>query len=502
MQILNQALHCTQTMSFFNRLFQKTAVAGILAIFVLSAGIAHAQNDISKQIDFLIKTHKLADAKIGIEIATVNSPGIVYQKNPNLPLVPASNNKIITTAAALDMLGKDYCHITTLFGKGKIDAATKTFNGDIYVKGNGDPNISGRLYANNPVKVFEDWAVALKSKGVTAINGNLVLDDTAFDYEFTNPSWQGEIMTEWYTAPVSALSLNDNCIDINISPGAKTGSPVRISTSPATNYVTIKNNCTTSTDKTAKFGIARNTNGNEITLTGQYYVKNGIATKFCTIYDPSMYFGCVLWETLTKNGISINGKLLRGKANFKKTDPGVTSFAELRAPLTATLAITNKKSQNFYAEQLLKTLGHELKGLGSFNNGIVIVNIFLKKVGMAENTVAVKDGSGLSKQNLQTADSITRVLWYMYHSPNAKEFIASLAQSGEDNTGLEKRLADKPGRIYAKTGRINGSCCLSGYALGKSGEVYIFSILVNQFKGTETNVKDFHDAVCRLLTER
>lgn len=489
-------------MSFFNKFIQKTVVAGILAIFVLSAGIAHAQNDISKQIDSLIKSHKLSDAKIGIEIAAVNNPGIVYQKNQNSPLVPASNNKIIITAAALDVLGKDYCHTTTLFGKGKIDAATKTFNGDIYVKGNGDPNISGRLYNNNSVKVFEDWAGALKSKGVTAINGNLVLDDTAFDYEFTNPSWLGEIMTEWYAAPVSALSFNDNCIDIIISPGAKAGSPVRISTSPATNYVTIKNNCTTSTDKNAKFSIARNDKGNVITLSGQYYAKKGAATQFCTIYDPSMYFGFVLWETLSKNGISINGKLLRGKANFKKTDPGVTSFAELRAPLTATLAVTNKKSQNFYAEQLLKTLGREIKGAGSFNNGIAVVNAFLKKVGVAENIVSVKDGSGLSKQNLQTADSITRVLWYMYHSPNAKEFTASLAQSGEDNTGLEKRLADKPGRIYAKTGRITGSCCLSGYALGKSGEVYVFSILVNQFKGSEANVKDLHDAVCRLLTEK
>jgi len=414
-------------------------------------------------------------------------------------MVVASNVKLITTAAALTKLGSEYSYETKLFALGPTDSRG-TLKGDLLVKGSGDPNISGR-FTGRPTALFETWARLLKESGISQIAGDIVGDDTIFDRQFVHPSWPADQLTFWYTAPVSALSFNDNCVDLLVAPASQTGRPPAIRLSPRTSYVATKNLCETVEKPTKPLILYRPPSTNDITIGGQVRLGTSPWNGSVTVENPSRYFVHVLWETLHRCGVKVIGKprlVSDNESSYTSNDPPILVHS---SDLADTVFVTNKRSQNFYAEQLLKTLGHEVLGQGSFHAGKQVIESFLADIGASDPGCCISDGSGLSRDGRLTTRQIVAVLEFMYRSPHKLVYLKSLPVSGTDGT-LAERLTGPglQGEVLAKTGYVAGASALSGYVFPENGPPLAFSILINGLKaGYNARAKAFQDSICRII---
>ncbi|RME83268.1 MAG: D-alanyl-D-alanine carboxypeptidase/D-alanyl-D-alanine-endopeptidase, partial [Planctomycetota bacterium] len=339
---------------------------------------------------------------------------------------------------------------------------------DVWIVGGGDPNISGRFYLA-PETLLLSWAKRLKTMGIHEIRGNLVMDDRLFDREWLHPDWDPRDRIYWYSAEVSALSLNDNCIDLDIL-GSRRG--VQVNLSPQTNYITLVNRLSL-----GRHSLYRSRKKNQIFLTGSF-PRRGRRQISVTIHNPPLYFGTVFSECLKKADIQWKGKIRLAQKDEKR--PPSILVVDHTDSLRTVLSVINKRSQNLHAEMVFKLLGKKLGGEGSFEGGRKAVQFFLKKAKISLPHV-IRDGSGLSRKNRLSPKLLIALLRWMAQTPQGAPFRHTLAISGRDGT-LRKRL-NKPhtfGRIFAKTGTLKRVSALSGYAYhGKEKKWYVFSILSN-----------------------
>jgi D-alanyl-D-alanine carboxypeptidase/D-alanyl-D-alanine-endopeptidase (penicillin-binding protein 4) len=458
-----------------------------LALVLGTAGSAARppRETLHDRIEALVRGFKRPEAKLGVLVYSVRAQAAVFAHHEQEALLLASNTKLLTTAAALVALGADYKFRTTL---GRVGP-------DLHVFAGGDPNLSGRFHADDPLAIFREWAGKLKAAGVTA-GGTLVLHTGIFDQTHLHPGWKGYDGASWWSAPFGALSFNDNCVDLRLEPGPD-GEPCAVTLTPDTRYVTLVNQ-TRSTPRPSKpFAITRSPAQNTITLRGDLGVR---ATHSVAISEPTLYFGTVLCEVLAREGVSVTGMV-------EETEKGIgdyPDFKELAATehdLAPTLAACNQPSQNFYAEMILRTLGWKVKGKGTTENGLLAVREFL--LGQAKwDAVLQTDGSGLSRENRASPADLVKLLLFMRQHPSAKPFIDSLPTSGDKKGTLRHRLAapDLRGRVHAKTGHIGGVSSLSGYVDAAGGDTYVFSILVNGEDGQALGDADrLEDRLCEVL---
>lgn len=470
---------------------------------------------LAARIDKLIADSRIKQSNIGIAIYSSAKDKTLYTKNADKNFIIASNAKLFTTACALEKLGPSFTFSTYLYYSGVI--YQNVLKGDLIVIGGGDPNISARFHNGNPTAIFEDWAAKLKSLGVKKIEGDIILDHTIFDDEYIPPSWKNQDLSKWYAAPVGALSLNDNCVDITVIAGDKEKEKATISVSPDTKYVTIINN--TKTVKRApksEIGFSRKKDTNEITIWGETPIRARL-TFSIAIHNPTFFFGTVLLETIKRTGVDVTGKLLShnlwdGNCGgvpiedmFGKECRNIdwieyeraNLLAEFKSDMLTTVTVANKVSQNFYAEMLLKFLSRKFNsqiGWGTTARGIEVINNFLSKIGIS--SVSLEDGSGLSRNNAASPNDIVALLKYMANGRYSKEFISSLPVSGATEGSLKSRMKSNSlkGRVFAKTGHLTGVSTLSGYINTQSGDTVIFSILVNSSAGDT-----LQDKICELL---
>ena len=453
-------------------------------------------NTLKSKVEQLLSNPQLADASIGIRFVRVSDGEAVLDVNPSSKLILASNTKLITTGAALAILGEEYRFQTLLWTDGHIEAGG-VLKGNLIVKGAGDPNISGR-FESSPTAIFERWADSLRKKGVKKIEGDIIGDDTAFDREWVNPNWPEEQLTFWYCAPISALTFNDNCIDYTVRPGAQIGGRLRVTTSPATSYQTIKNiSKTKRPGSRSAIWFSRSKNTNRVTVGGSHPVGGSPFTEPITVHNPSLYFVQVLHETFMRKGIQITGKPV---LTDKPLDPkqGGRRVESFTSPLLNTLRVTNKRSQNLFAELVLKTLGRHVHGNGTRANGLKAVTAVVKKA--VNNGIEMIDGSGLARGNLMSTAQMTRWLFWLRKQPIGSSFKSTLAIAGVDGT-LSERFKTSPlkGKLAAKTGYIRKVSALSGYMSAQSGEEFTFSILFNNFKGTNAVMKRVQEQICEAV---
>jgi D-alanyl-D-alanine carboxypeptidase/D-alanyl-D-alanine-endopeptidase (penicillin-binding protein 4) len=420
-------------------------------LMLLFLFLVPSTRDLDARVREILKRHKIEDGKIGIAVYSVKDKSIVYRLNDQKPLIPASNMKLVTTAAALDFLGADFKFPTRVYQDGE----------DLVVMAGGDPNISARDHDGDPTFLFKAWAA--KVKGVNDVR----LVNAMFDTEFIHPDWREYDLSEWYAAPVAAFSLNDNCIDITVSGGAKPS----VTFVPKTSSIALKN-LLTSGDKSA---VAISRKGNEVTVRGEYPTK-GTFTANCTVENPHQFFGSVLLET-----VGAKGKVIEVNEKVALAPPG-EPLDTFTSTLTRTIEICNTNSQNFYAEMILKQLGYRIYGYGTFTSGAEAVTTYLKKLGIED--AIVRDGSGLSKQNRLSAEALVKVLTAM---KDKKEYVDSLAISGKTGT-LKRRLKELD--VRAKTGHVRAVNTLSGYVVSSSKDTLIFSILVNDASATNAAIDD------------
>ncbi len=427
----------------------------------------------------------LKEAKVGVLIYSTRAGQAVYGLNEREPFRLASNTKLLTTASALARLGPDF----------RFRTSVGTIGADLHVFGGGDPNLSGRFHEDDPVAIFRQWAAKLKAAGVARVE-NLVLHTGAFDGQHLNPGWKGYDLWWWWSAPFGALSLNDNCVDLRVEPGAE-GEPLKVRISPETAYVTIVNQTRTSAKPQRPFGFTRAPGTNTITLRGELGAR---ASYSVAIHDPSAFFGAVLKETLAREGIEVAGRVEESEKPAEEC-PGYRELAFWESGLPATLAACNQPSQNFYAEMLLRTLGWKSKGKGTLENGLAAAREFLAGEAKLEE-LSQQDGSGLTRENRASPADLVKLLLHMRSHKDGKVFIDSLPSNGAAKGTLRNRMtaADVRGRVRAKTGHISGVSALSGYAESLGGDTWIFSILVNLEDGGPSGGADrLQDRICELL---
>lgn len=479
-------------------------VVFIFSYFVYSENTWSTPDDgkFKQEINAILQKYQPKDAHVGISIFSVSGNRSLYKNNSKEQFVIASNMKLFTTAAALVYLGSDFEYKTEILYRGVISSDGK-LDGDIIIKGSGDPNISGRFFDGKVTTIPDFWADSIKKHGIKVISGDIIADDSIFDREFIHGNWPKDQLSEWYCAPISGLSFNDNCIDIILKPGGNPGDLAKVEIKPDTNYIKVNNKCNTTTLKSKHiYSLYRKPFTNQINVKGQFWSKANPTKAWITINNPPLYVATVFKEILAGKNIRVMGEARIIDETDIKTRHGFKKLVITTSSLRQSITVANKRSQGFYAEQILKTMGAIIKNEGSFSGGLDVIRDFLTKIGIQENQYHLDDGSGLSKKNKATPDTMTTLLKYMYSHKNAGIFVKSLPVSGTDGT-LQNRLKDEPfkSRVKAKTGYVYGARTLSGYVQTLNNEEIIaFSILVNKIKGGRSwQANQLQDAICRYL---
>ena len=426
---------------------------------------------LNSRLERLTENPFLKAKEIGVYVASMPGGEPVFGYNSAQPMNPASNVKVLTSAAALTMLGPGYrfkteIHLTEPPKNGVIE-------GDLYVKGYGDPTmVSERL-----------WMLvnSLKERGIREIKGRIVVDNTFFAGAPHNPGWVREQDgSQAYQAPYGAVSLNFNAIRITVLPGDNTGDPAIVIKSPDSDYFH-----TESSVKTVAHGRTKLTIDTEswrgrtrIKLRGRINIRSWGRTVYRKIDHPALYFGYSLLQFLRQQGIKIPKKAVR----VKKLPYNAEIYYTFYSPhLSEIIWALNKRSNNFTAEQLLKTMGAELyEPPGDWIKGLKALKYFLTYLGIQPDSYRLVNGSGLADITRISPRDIVRVLHFMYvRTELMPEFAASLAVGGVDGT-LRRRMKElSTGKIRAKTGSLDMVNALSGYAIAKNREVLAFSIIVN-----------------------
>ncbi len=435
---------------------------------------------------------------MGVQVVDLSSGETVYAFEAGRQRIVASNMKLLVTAAAIDRLGPGFFFETELLARGSLRETTLA--GDLGVVGGGDPNISGRHYDGDSLAVFRTWAAELKRRGIRRVQGDVYLVHGLFSPPRIHPDWPRDQLSKWYEAPVEALSFNDNCVLVRVWPAARAGRPPRVETVPDLPLFQIRNRArTVASDRAHRVAIERLDGSNVITVSGSVSRRAGPVEAWVTVADPVEYFGAALRRAFEEEGVEILGEV-GGVPSLP--GEGWRRVALQRSDLLTTAEVINKRSQNFFAESLLKLLGARFCGAGTWRAGQRVLAEFLEQVGIDPGSYRLADGSGMSRNNRFSPRQLTTLLSYMFSHPRGPEYLLTLPYSGEEGLRWEDRLADDPyrGNVFAKTGHLRGVSTLSGYAKARSGKVYAFSILMNRI-GSEWRAQRAQDRIVKVLVD-
>ncbi len=426
----------------------------------------------------------------------------LYSLNAGRWMMPASNMKIVTLAAAAETLGWDYRFRTTLEALGSI--TNGVLHGDLIVRGNGDPTIGSRN--DRAEGVFQEWIAALGAAGVSAIEGRIVGDDQSFDEEGLGAGWAWDYLQYRYAAPVGALEINENSASLDVLPGSWQGAPAVLRLAPGSGLTLLNRAITGPPGSQDVIEYRRRIDRPELEVIGSVPADAGPTRYFVAVVNPTLYFVRSLKDALAAAGVTVSGEAVdfddisAGLPVLPPTPPRVLASTE-SPPLREMAAVLMKVSQNLYAETLLKALGASRGGLGTAEGGRLAVRRVLSGWGVPEDAYTMYDGSGLSRYNYVTAALLTTILERLHRDPRHREpFLATLPIAGKDGTlasRLERTRAD--GNALAKTGSIANVRALSGFVRTRDDEVLAFSILANDFAIPAATVEYIADIAVETL---
>jgi len=459
-------------------------------LFFLATTLTLAQPSPQKQLDAIIKKHLPPGFVISIQVVDFETGRVLMEKNPNVPLVPASTMKVLTSAAALSTLKPDFTFVTQVL----VEESGGASVGNVYLKGHGDPYlVSEQLYA---------LTREVRDKGLQEVKGNIVVDDSYFIPG--QPLDENEKLGHRaYHAPYSALSANFNSVKIVVHPGPSAGTPARVIIDPLSEYAAVTGNVqTVKGPKPAELEITKGSNSQEheeISVRGTIGVQAPAKSRYVNVDSPALYTGGVFKEFLLREGIRVMGRVVRGK---------VPDSAELYLqfnshPLATMVYWLNKFSNNFMAEQISLAMGAYVYGEpGTREKGLSVMRKFLIDSGVDETHFSLSEASGLSRNNRVAASALVRVLRRTARDFTCSpELMASMGISGVDGT-LKEKLNDPDAkrRVRAKTGNLRGVNAMAGYGLSPEGRALVFAAIVN---GTQKNTSfiDYADAIVRAVLD-
>jgi D-alanyl-D-alanine carboxypeptidase/D-alanyl-D-alanine-endopeptidase (penicillin-binding protein 4) len=448
-------------------------------------------------LDRLLARKELAGVAVSVAAIDVATGRLLVARAVDTPRVPASNMKLVTTAAALSELGSDYNFTTHFMAAARPDDDGRLV-GDLVILGGGDPSLRADLLGDlgDPAVVLVDL---LESAGVFHVSGRLVLDDGFFDEQSTHPDWSDDVQFS-FAAPVDALSMHGNCLSLLLS---GRGSPQARLATAASGYRVRNDLKHGRRPGEYRVGGIRPDADGEVRVFGAIGSRVGPKELRVPVRSGARLFGASIVAELERRGVVVEGGWAIEPGAAAAMDVELARFV---SPLPNAIIMANKESDNSISDHLFKTIGAVVAGKGSFAGGSEAITGFLERtVDARVEGLVLRDGSGLSKHNRLTARLLAQVLAHMASEVGAERdvYLRSLPVAGLDGS-LSVRLTDEPyrGRVRAKTGWIGGASALSGYVVTDSGRTLAFSLLFNKVPpGKNVDMKAAQDDICRWFVD-
>lgn len=449
-------------------------------------------------IDSIIDAPPLDGTHWGILVRD-RSGRTLYAREAGRHFIPASNTKLVVTAVALGTLGHGYRYATPIYAH---DVTADSLAGRLVVVGSGDPTISARFYETE-LEPLDSVAAAISATGLRAV-GELVVDASRFDADRVNGAWEvGDL--PWSTAaPVGAFAIGEGTFPVQRVPGDSVGGSAVVRALPTDSLQPILARAVTDSAD-ARPAVRVDLLDRKDTLFLEARVPLGAAadTTRLAVTDPEIYAARAFARALRANGVRIGAvRVVRDtlEARSLAATPRVQLAAFGSAPLSEIVAAILQPSQNWMAEQLLKTLGAADGDQGSWDSGIEVEREYLvEQAGIDSLAFFLRDASGLSAQNLLTPRATVRLLEHARDAPWGDDYRAALAAPGLHGSTLANRLRALEGRVFAKTGTITNVNSLSGYLVTDPGVELTFSILTNGTGLRSTAVRPAIDAVVEAI---
>ena len=449
-----------------------------------------SKTELQEKLHKLFSSKEAKDIFWGVKIVDIEDGQDIFNLNQDKQFRPASNMKIVIASAALKALSTEFRFETKLFIDGVINKGV--LKGNLVVVGSGDPTFR--------TENLGEWYAVLKSHGIRKITGNIVGIDTIFDDKRMGLLWSWKDISNCYSAQVSGLQINGNCVEVLVTPSKRNRPPI-VKKIPETSYVRVYNNAKTN-GINSSLGFSRQPQTNNIVVSG--HIKSSIKElrRWVSVDNPTLYFLTLFYEGMKKNNIQVLGRILDARDTGYTLNHAKTTMltSHKSAPLRLIISDFLKHSINLYGESILKTLGFVYFNDGTTYNGRLAVNLILKQFGLPEKNLFIADGSGLSVLNLMSPNYITSLLNGISKTYQYGTFVNSLSKSGMDGT-LSARLNTNymRGAVHAKTGYLSTARSLSGYIDTMGNKRLAFAVFANNFKNNLNKAESIIDKACTLM---
>jgi D-alanyl-D-alanine carboxypeptidase/D-alanyl-D-alanine-endopeptidase (penicillin-binding protein 4) len=487
-----QLKHVVVSLSAVSLVTAFNVVPSVLTSADSLAEVDPAVADLADDIDQILADPRMDGSQAAVLVTDADTGEVLYDHNSENRLMPASNQKMFTAAAALDILGPEHAWTTTV----EATAAPRgsVLRGDLYLRGGGD--------ATMLEEDLQSLARQIADAGIRTVTGDLVADDRYFDDVRLGPDWNWDDEPFYYAAQVSGLNLapdtdyDAGTVIVRINAGENIGDPGVITVTPETDYVTIVNQTETTEPGTGRsLSVTRQHGSNDIVVRGRIAPDGGTGTAWSSVWEPTGYVADVFANALADAGVRLIGDVRVGTA-----PAGATVLAEHTSMTLAEMLIPFMKlSNNGHAEVLVKTIGREVSGSGTWSAGIAAIRSQVDGFDVDVSQLVQRDGSGLSRRNFVAPAEISALLDGVQDKAWFEEFYTSLPVAGVSDRfvggTLRSRMVGTPaeGNAAAKTGSLTGATALSGYVTTADGDDLIFSIVMNNYLSAKP--ADLEDAI-------
>ncbi|MEU6303939.1 D-alanyl-D-alanine carboxypeptidase/D-alanyl-D-alanine endopeptidase [Streptomyces chartreusis] len=457
------------------------------------AGADSDRTGLPEAVEKILGDPRMEGGVAGVVIADAASGELLYQHLPATRLMPASNTKLATSAAAMEVLGPDHRFGTDVLATGRQSGSR--LKGDLYLRGTGDPTLLAADY--------DGLAERIAAAGITRVDGRLVADDTRFDDRRLGRSWAADDESSYYSAQISALGVapdtdyDTGTVIVTVRPGAAAGDEPVVTVTPDTDYVDIEVDADTVAAGGANdLTVEREHGTNTVVVSGTTPVGGAGAKEWVTVWEPTGYAAAVFRDALAQHGVKVAGPTRTGLAT-PATARRLASHDSM--PLKDLLVPFMKLSNNMHAEILTKAMGHKVSGEGSWDAGLAAIGGYLKGVGLDTGKLRQVDGSGLSRMDNFTAGQLVQLLLAVRSEPWYADWHRSLpvACAPDRFVGgtLRSRMCGTPAALNAraKTGSLTGASALSGYVTDAAGRELVYGIILNNYLAS--SVKPLEDAI-------
>ncbi|CAN5484293.1 D-alanyl-D-alanine carboxypeptidase/D-alanyl-D-alanine-endopeptidase [soil metagenome] len=469
-------------------------------------GAVSSQNALSRAIERIIDAPGVSSGHWGIHIVEAATGTVLYSRNEDRGFVPSSNQKLFTTAVALDLLGPDFRYLTGLYAAGTV--SDERLSGDLIIRGSGDPTFGGRFEGGDPMRILRLWADSVAAAGISTVGGDIVYDASIFSGPPYGPGWAWDDIPARYAAEVSGLQFNEGILDLYVR-GTQAGRHGVISWTPSvTGLLEIQNQTTT-----LESGATGRASSTRPLFANTFVVSSTVAPgatvrEQVSVHNPAEFFSQALLLSLRERGVSVQGRVRPIEPDEARQYVGAFRVASYRSVrLVDIVEQTNKDSNNVYAEHLIRSVGaYRFQGggdIGSLDAGFSSAEPFFRRAGVNLEMSRFVDGSGMSFMNMVSPRDVTNLLLHMHRHPDTsvrQAFRSSLPIGGIDGT-LRNRYGSGLARdnVRAKTGFITGSRTLSGYVMASGGRMLVFSLLVNQYGVSTSRINAAQDELVEAL---